>query len=235
MKQIAIMQPTYLPYLGYFALMKQVDTFVFLDDVQLERRSWQTRNRILSGQDIITLSVSLQKHKQTDRLDSIYLADSPDWRSAHLNNLTQAYRRAAYFAEGYAFIQDFLTRFSNNARLVDLNIALIATAAAKFGISPVFIRASDLQCGGKRSAHLLEICLKSDAGHYISPLGSKEYMQEEQAFARANLPVDYFTYPPAPYLQTTAGTFEPYMSFIDAVMNIGFAGVAALLTEGAPQ
>ena len=79
----AIMQPMYLPWAGYFNLIAAVDTFVFLDDVQLERQSWQTRNRILLGGKEVLLSVPTQRVPLDTPIELIALADATRWRHRH--------------------------------------------------------------------------------------------------------------------------------------------------------
>ncbi|ESQ77277.1 WbqC family protein [Asticcacaulis sp. AC402] len=224
----AVMQPTYLPYIGYFDLMRRVDVFVFLDDVQLERRSWQTRNRICAAGEEQMLSVSLRKHNQTDRLDEVYLNDEGDWRRKHLNAMENAYRKRPGFAEGLAFIRPHLTP-QPDQKLSDFNIGIIEDAARRLGITTPTQRASALGCGGKRSEHLLAICRAAGATEYVSPTGSRAYMEEEGVFRGAGFPVIYFSHEPKPYPQGTS--FIAYMAFIDAVMNIGFAGLEELLAD----
>ncbi|EGF92335.1 wbqC-like family protein [Asticcacaulis biprosthecium C19] len=225
----AIMQPTYLPYIGYFHLMRRVDVFVFLDDVQLERRSWQTRNRICAAGEEQMLSVSLKKHNQTDRLDEVFLNDEGDWRRKHLDAMDNAYRKRPGFAEGIDFIRPHLTP-QPDQKLSDFNIAIIEDAARRLGITTLVRRASALGCGGKRSEHLLAICRAVGATAYVSPTGSREYMEEEGVFRDAGFPVAYFSHAPKVYPQGFE-PFVPYMAFIDAVMNIGFAGLTELLAD----
>ena len=86
----AIMQPTYLPYLGYFELIAAADVFVFLDDVQLARRSWQSRNRILTASGELMLTVPTKKAPREARLDAIEIDDGQPWRERHLAAIRHA-------------------------------------------------------------------------------------------------------------------------------------------------
>ena len=98
----AIMQPTYLPYLGYFHLIAAADVFVFLDDVQFARRSWQQRNRIWGAAGEVMLSVPVQKADRDASLSVIETAETERWREKHLSSIRHAYARRPHFAEGMA-------------------------------------------------------------------------------------------------------------------------------------
>jgi hypothetical protein len=223
-RTVAIMQPTYLPYLGYFDLIQRADVFVFLDDVQFERRSWQSRNRILTAEGERMLSVPVRKHAQDTRIDAIETADETGWRAEHLTTIRHAYARRPGFAEGIAFLEETLV----GGRLVDLHAGLIEQAARRLGLQTQFVRASTLGCGGKRSDHLLEICRATEAEEYLSPMGSADYIAADGAFAAASLPVRFNSFVEVAYDQGRP-TFTPYLAFIDAVMNLGWDGTRAVL------
>ncbi len=138
----AIMQPTYLPYLGYFQLMAKADVFVFLDDVQFARRSWQQRNRIWGAAGEVMLSVPVQKTDREALIADIVVAEAEPWRDKHLASLRHTYAKRPFFDEGMAFMQAHLG--AETPRLADLNIAIIEAATARLGLAPQFVRASAL-------------------------------------------------------------------------------------------
>lgn len=222
----AIMQPTYLPYLGYFHLIAESDVFVFLDDVQFARRSWQQRNRILGAEGEVMLSVPVQKADREARISDILISDAEPWRSKHLASLRHAYARRPHFEDGMAFMEAQLGR--GDARLADMNCRLIEEASRRLGLATDFVRASVLSAPGHRSDHLLAICRAVTATDYLSPTGSSDYMHEDGVFAHAGFPVRFQGFVELAYEQGRQ-PFTPYMGFIDAVMNLGWAGVADLL------
>jgi hypothetical protein len=85
----AIMQPTYFPWTGYFDLIDQSDKFVFLDDVQLVRRSWMVRNRIKTSQGPLFLSIPVRKTKHRDEqlLHETEIDYSQNWQKKHLDSI----------------------------------------------------------------------------------------------------------------------------------------------------
>ncbi len=224
-RTVAIMQPTYLPYLGYFDLIAQTDVFVLLDDVQFERKSWQQKNRILApGGGEAMLSVPVRKQPLQTLLRDIEIDEDKPWRSDHLAAIEAAYRGRPRFDEGWAFVSDLLAN-GPRERLTDLTCATIEQAARRLGLQSKMVRASALGCGGRRSEHVLELCRALEGDTYVSPRGAADYMAADRVFADAAFPVRYRSYSPIAYAQGEDGAFTPYLAFIDALMNLGWTGL----------
>ncbi len=224
-RTVAIMQPTYLPYLGYFGLIAAADVFVFLDDVQFARRSWQSRNRILGAGGEVMLTVPTRKADREALVREIEISEDQPWRAQHLNSVRHAYGKRPFFGEGFAFLEEHLWERGN---LADMNCAVIEAAARKVGLTAEFTRASDLNTPGHRSDHLLAICQAVDAEAYVSPTGSADYMEEEGVFTAAKFPYRFQGFVEVLYPQGRE-PFVPYMAFIDAVMNVGWDGLAEII------
>jgi hypothetical protein len=161
----AIMQPTYLPWIGYFALMDMADVFVFLDDVQLSKQSWQTRNRIKSeaGKELM-LSVPV-RHAGAQPIKDVEI-DGDHWIAKHLRSFEQNYRKAPYFTDAIALYGPVLR--SEPAKLCDLNIALIAGIADHLGITGKRIRSSEVaDKSADRRDRLVDICKQFGADTYL--------------------------------------------------------------------
>lgn len=234
LRTVAIMQPTYLPYLGYLDLIQRADVFVLLDDCQFERKSWQQRNRILGiggGEVMLTIIVKRQP-VETDIRD-IEINDDLPWRKDHLREVKKAYARAPFFDEAFGWFEAHLEP-KPNAMLADLTCAMIEDAAKRLGFGAELVRASALGCSGKRSHHSVEILTKLGAKLYLSPLGSRGYIEEDGVLAEAGIPVCYRSYQPIPYAQLRPD-FTPYMGFLDALMNLGWDGLKAHMAEVAKQ
>lgn len=223
----AIMQPTYLPYLGYFQLMAASDVFVFLDDVQFARRSWQSRNRILTAQGELMLTVPVKKHDRDTAIFAICIDDGQAWREKHLAAIRHAYGKRPFFAEGFDFMAEHLAREPDGA-LAELTCGMAQAAAKRMGLKTEFARASDLAAPGARSEHLLAICRAVGAEAYVSPVGSADYMEEDGVFAAAGFPARFQPFRSTEYPQGRT-PFTPYMGFVDALMNVGWEGLKALL------
>ena len=227
----AIMQPTYLPYLGYFHLIAASDVFVFLDDVQFARRSWQSRNRILGAGGEVMLTVPVQKHDRDTLIAAIEMSEAEAWRDKHLASIRHAYAKRPFLAETMVYLEGVL---ATRGSLVQLNRAIVETAARYLGLRTEFVSASDLAQPGHRSDHLLAICQATGATDYLSPMGSRDYMMEDGVFSAAGFPVAFQGFVEIEYPQGRE-PFVPYMAFIDAVMNLGWDGTRALLDEMATR
>lgn len=221
------MQPTYLPYLGYFHLIAESDVFVFLDDVQFARRSWQSRNRILSAAGEVMLTVPVKKHERDTPIFAIEVSETELWRERHLASIRHAYGKRPHFAEGLAFLE---TRLARGGKLAELNRGIVEAAARELGLKTEFVAASELGCPGQRSDHLLAICRAVGAEAYLSPMGSSDYMAEDGVFAQAGFPVRFQGFVEIAYPQGRE-PFTPFMSFVDALMNLGWAGLSDVISR----
>lgn len=219
------MQPTYLPYLGYFHLIAASDVFVFLDDVQFARRSWQSRNRILGAGGEVMLTVPVQKHDRDTPISGIQISETEDWREKHLASIRHTYARRPFLAETMEFLERVL---AVRGGLAQLNRAIIEGATRKMQLATEFVSASDLAQPGHRSDHLLAICRAVGATDYLSPMGSRDYMIEDGVFEAAAFPVTFQSFVEIAYPQGRE-PFTPYMAFIDAVANLGWEGTRNLL------
>ena len=208
----AIMQPTYLPWLGYLDLLDQADVFVLLDTVQLDHRSWQHRNRIRTAQGLTWLTVPVASHDKRARLDQVRIGSSDEFPSRHLNLLREAYGDAPGWAEvqaATAGLQD------PPALLVDLTIPIIERLAETVGIDTPVVRASTLVGGGSRGALLATLAAEVAADRYVSPPGSVTYLAEDRGeFEQRGIDVVVHRFEHPTYRQRHE-PFEPYASCID--------------------
>lgn len=219
MTRVAIMQPTYLPWLGYFSMIDYVDKFIYLDSVQFARRSWQQRNRIKSvnGELMMTVPV-FSKGLRGQVINETQIDLSTNFGVKHWRSIETAYKKAPYFSiHAEELEKHFL---SPPASLADFNISLIEKLCMIFGVSTPRQRSSSMFTSGTKSELLARLCKKAGASSYISAPGSKEYIQESSAFQNVGVTVDYFVYDHPVYFQGN-GEFIPYMSAIDLLFNVG--------------
>lgn len=228
----AIMQPTYLPWIGYFALMDMADVFVFLDDVQLSKQSWQTRNRIKGeGGKELMLTVPI-RHAGEQAIKDVEI-DGSHWTAKHLKSFQQNYRKAPHFAEALAIYEPVLQ--GGSTRLCDLNVALISAIADRLGITGQRLRSSAI--AGKsadRRDRLVDICREVGADTYLSPAGAAGYLSEadgEAQFAAHGMILLYQRYEHPTYPQIN-GAFLPYMCVLDLIANVGVAAAGTVIRSG---
>lgn len=226
------MQPTYLPWIGYFALMDMADVFVFLDDVQLSKQSWQTRNRIKGeGGKELMLSVPV-RHAGAQAIKDVEV-DGAHWVAKHLKSFEQNYRKAPHFAEAMMLYEPILR--SEPAKLCELNIALISGIADSLGITGKRVRSSQIaEKSADRRDRLVDICKKFGADTYLSPAGAAGYLTEEDGeaqFAAHGMTLLYQRYEHPTYPQVN-GAFLPYMCILDLIANVGAGQAAAIMHSG---
>ena len=213
------MQPTFLPWLGYFELMARADKFVFLDTVQFEKQSWQSRNRLKSVQgEPFWLTVPLAAHDLKTPINQIRLAANwPQWRKKHLRSIRTNLGSTPFFKEIFPRIESWLE--TDSELLAALNIAGIRLFVEMLELAPELLRASELNVSGTQTELLVKLCRQLGATRYYSPLGSKEYM-EENLFTENQIGLVYQTWSHPVYPQR-GDPFVSHLSVLDALMNIG--------------
>ena len=217
--KVAISQPTYLPWLGYFDLIDQVDSFVLLDDVQFDKRSWQQRNRIKGPGGLQWLTVPVvSSGRFTQHISQVEIGQSEFWKS-HLRAIELSYRRAPYFDAYFPHLTKILA--GHGGFLAELNCCLIEWLCGALGVSTQKVRSSKLEEGGKRSELLVNLCRRLQAESYLSPIGSAVYLLDElRSFSNSGIEVVFQHYEHPEYRQLFP-PFCPYASVLDLIFNEG--------------
>jgi hypothetical protein len=229
MSSCAIMQPTYLPWSGYFHLASKVETFVFLDDVQFERRSWQSRNNILCNGQAHLLAVPVKQAPQQTLIRDTLLTPDTSWKKKHLRSLQMAYPKLWH---NQTLRDEFIDVIEEPcAELADLNIKLIRLIFGWLNIGCQTIRASELGCAGSRSAHLAHICHAIKADKYISPIGSRQYLEEDNFEQLSGVKLEFSEFIPNVHAQGKAQEFVSHLSVIDVIGHCGLAFAEAYVKK----
>ena len=218
-RNVCIIQPGYLPWLGYFDLVSRADVFVLYDDVQFDSGSWRNRNRILGSGGPVWLTVPVFRTKHFGQLiKDVRIADS-HWQEKHLRSIRHSYSRAPYFESFFPAINFYLTQRRYDW-LIDLNLAGHEIMSKLIGL-PVNIKlSSSIRYAGKsRTARLVSICSELGATRYIACDSSANYMEPE-LWEEANISLTYQHYPHPVYKQWN-NPFVGYLSALDALMFCG--------------
>jgi hypothetical protein len=221
-----IMQPTYLPWSGYFDLVDQADVFVLLDSVQFDRRSWQQRNRIKTAQGELMLTVPVRSKGRFDqRIADVEIDAERRFADTHVRSVRLAYARAPHAARFLDAWEAVVRR--GHARLADLNAELIAWLRDALGLQTPLVRSSSLDVSGKRVELLVDVCRAVGADHYLSPAGSRGYIEENDLFAVHGIALRYQAYR-APRYRQLHGEFIPSLSVLDLLLNEGDGSLAVI-------
>ena len=218
-KKIAIMQPTYLPWIGYFALMNEVDQFILLDNVQFEKRSWQQRNKIKSNNVEILLTVPVRNENLRNSIISeVKISTDQNFIKKHINSIKSSYIKSKYY-EKYSK-EIFRIIEHPHEYLIDLNIALINYFKETLRIDTPLIIASSLDTKSTKDALMYEICEILDASTYIAVEGSRNYLEPSANFKNGKIGLDFFEYTHPNYKQS-GSDFISHLSVIDLIFNHG--------------
>ena len=214
------MQPAFLPWTGFFNLIEQVDDFIFLDNVQLEKQSWQTRNRLLFANQVHWISVPVGHKNLAQTIAETEIVGIDRWRKKLARGFQQNYGRHPHYAAARELI-DVLCKVSKT-HLADMNAELIHFVADKLDLNPRFHKASEIDAGGVRSERLIALCRHVQADEYVSPVGSADYLVEDRFAEKSSINLSFQDYRPGPYIQQGAVEFTSHLSVLDAVANLGW-------------
>lgn len=227
------MQPTLFPWLGYFDLIDQSDMFIFYNDVQFVKRSWQSRNRISTPNGILQLTIPTVKCSQQTIIQDVYLEKENNWGKNLVKTLKHNYIKSKHYDSVINWISNFLDL--EFEKLQDFNTAFIREVCNKIGIKSDFVFSSDIQLKSIcRIEKFIEMTILFEDNIYLSPVGSFGYLNDENAgerFKKRNLQIMFHNYEPIKY-ETGKIRFEPYMSILDALFNCGFEDTLNIIRLG---
>jgi hypothetical protein len=213
---VAIHQPQYLPWLGYFDKMDRADVFVLLDNVQYKKNEFINRNRIKTAAGWQWITVPVQ-YRFPERIDQVAIHDGVNWRRQHAQAILTNYGRAPHFAAYRLFFEELFSRPWE--RVCDLNAHVVRGLADLLGIRREMPLASAWTLGDDPTGRLVDICERLGADTYLSGAGGQGYLDLAQ-FEAAGIRVVFQAFEHPVYPQRF-GPFEPFMSVVDLLFNCG--------------
>lgn len=214
-----ILQPGYLPWIGYFEQMNRAEIFVHATNLQYTRQDWRSRNRIKTRKGWQWLTVPVKsKGQYYVPINEIRINNDIPWAKGHMNLLRENYREAPYFSDYVPFFEDTYTRRWD--LLVDLDIHIINYLRDVLGINVRTVDIVDLDLGEEdRNTRIIKTCQRLGAATYLSGTAARDYIKPELfEEAKINLEFQDYVHPVYPQLH---GPFIPYMSVIDLLFNCG--------------
>ena len=225
-----ILQPSYIPWRGYFHQIARTDVFVFYDDVQYDKHGWRNRNRIKTpnGPQWLTIPVNsagVLQNKTT--IHEVRIDWRREWNRKHWASITQAYGKAPYFKQYGDDIAGYYQK--TYEYLADLTIDLTVHLAGLLGISSTrFLRASSLEgIQGEKTSRLVQIIQRVGADHYISGPSARDYLDEPLMQANG-IKLEYmeYNYPEYPQLYPP---FDNQISILDLLFMAGSEALKYIL------
>lgn len=232
-KRVAVMQPYFLPYLGYWQLIAAVDCFVLLDDVQYINRGWISRNRILkptAGWQYIHVPVA--KHRRVTAIRDVEIASSPGWKTRIINQFSHYKTKAPHFSETLALMQHLLYD-GQEKTIAAFNHRIIRQICDVLSIQ------SEIVVSSERSRESSADVIRGDRLPMMAAsLGATELINPEDGISLLNLgrlerggiTLSALLSPNISYLQGH-NLFEPRLSIIDTLAFNGIDGTKEFMSQ----
>ena len=218
-KCVAIVQSSYIPWKGYFDLIRAADEFILLDEAQFTKRDWRSRNRIKTKDGLCWLTIPVHsKGRFEQRIMDTTISD-PSWSERHWRTIQVAYARAPFF-ETYAPQGRALYDTPPSDRLSDVNRSLTEGLCRMLDITTQIRWSSEYHPREGRNERLIDLCVKSGAPDYLSGPSARGYM-DEAAFASAGVTVHYVDYSGYREYAQPYPPFEHAVSVLDLLFSTG--------------
>lgn len=226
-RTVVITQSNYLPWRGYFDMIRQADLLILLDSVQYTRRDWRNRNRIktASGPTWITIPIEVKGlHGQS--IDETRVADR-SWSRTHRRAIELAYRRASAFNSVFGWFDGLMAHVADEPLLSRVNETLLGAICGRLGIHTPIRRCTDVidrqtLCAMNPSQRLAEIASAVGAERYLTGPAARDYL-DMSAFATRGIEVAWMSHADYPVYPQLWGAFEPHVSIVDLLLNCGDA------------
>ena len=224
---IAIMQPYFLPYIGYFQLINAVDKFIFYDDVNFIKNGWINRNRILINGEAKYITIQLKEASSFKQIKEIEFTDN---RRKILRSIEQAYAKAPYAKSIMPLINSILTFDSNHISNLAINsvksICNYLEINTTFELSSLDYKSTKTL---ERTERIKELCKLNNADTYINVIGGQE-LYAKQDFATENITLKFLKSNSVTYKQLNE-EYIPWLSIVDVLMFNSKEDISNMLND----
>ena len=228
-KRIAVVQSSYIPWKGYFDLMRRVDEFVLFDDVQFTRRDWRNRNRIKTPQGLTWLTIPVETKGNYRRAIKDMRVSDPTWSSKHWTTIRHAYSKAPCFVEYGSRVEE-LYGGASHERLSEINFYFLAALRDMLGIDTPITWSMDYEVAGRKSERLVSLCRQAGATEYLSGPTARSYLDEDM-FSKEGVDVLWMDYEGYPEYEQLHPPFEHRVSVLDLIFHTGRRALDHLLPD----
>lgn len=222
-KLIAICQPNYIPWKGYFDNINYVDELIVDDYVQFTRRDWRNRNKIKTQHGTSWLSIPVQSKGNFYQSISKVKTTNNLWRREHWETIRRNYSKANYFKQ-YKELFEYLYLGSSEQMLTNINQMFTKEICSLLDIKTKFSHIQSYLYNKEsyedKTDRLIDICRKSNANKYLTGPAAKNFLNEEK-FKSKGIEVIYFDYSEYPRYKQLYGSFEHEVSIVDLIFNTG--------------
>ena len=227
-----ILQPSYIPWRGYFHQIYKADIFVFYDDVQYDKHGWRNRNRVKTHQGTQWLTIPVLARGapvEHTLINQVLIDQRQPWNRKHWMTLAQSYASAPFFSRYASMIEGFYHQ--PPTYLADFTIELTIDLARHLGIEHTrFMRSSEINVTGAKTERLLNILMYLGADHYISGPAARNYIDASR-FDSAGIRLEYMEYNYPEYEQLYP-PFDPQVSILDLMFMTGPEALSFIVGKG---
>lgn len=218
-KKVAIVQSNYIPWKGYFDLIDSVDEFILYDDMQYTRRDWRNRNLIKTarGPEWLTIPVEV-KGKFFQKIRDTRISDQ-GWRKKHHAAIVHNYAKSVYFQHYKDFLEQ-LYLDGSETYLSDINYRFIRAICEQLGIATKISWSSDYHLTEGKTERLLNLCVQSQAGSYLSGPAAKDYI-DVALFRQNGIGLEWMDYSGYPEYTQLHPPFIHGVTILDLILNEG--------------
>jgi hypothetical protein len=231
--KVAMMQPAFLPWQGFFELIFRSDCFIFLNDFQFSVQSFHQRNKLftnLNQVDWYTVPVKKSSLFGVD-LNQALIDEASPWRRKMINRLRHNYSKTPYFDEIFPLVEKTLNAHVDS--LSEMNILFIRSVIDFFEWKKELRFSSDFKTDAIRSEKVVQLLRWCGGTQYYSARGAYAYMGEDGLFPLAEVEVFFQNFSHGSYSQAgSPGKFVPSLSILDALFNVGRMETLHLIENG---
>jgi hypothetical protein len=218
MKKIAILQSNYIPWKGYFDIIRHADVFVIYDEVQYTKNDWRNRNLIKTANGTEWLTIPVSQKSLQQRIDETTVTQN-NWHKKHWNALVCNYAKAPYFKDYEADFQAFYSSI-NTENLSEINLLFIKKINSILDIKSEIIDSKLLKLSGDKNDRLIDAIKKLNGTHYISGPAAKNYIDESK-FQTESISIEWMNYRGYPLYSQLFGPFTHEVTILDLIFNEG--------------
>lgn len=220
MKKVAILQSNYIPWKGYFDIINMVDEFILYDDMQYTRRDWRNRNKIVTPNGLIWLTIPVEsKGKFYQKINETKIIDN-SWADSHWKSIQLNYARARYFSMYRDRIEKLYEACKEEAYLSRVNYRFIKEICDILGITTKIAWSSDYQLMDGKTERLIGLVKDAGGQYYLSGPAAKDYILED-LFTDAGIKLDWMDYSGYPEYKQLSIQFEHGVTILDLIFNEG--------------
>jgi hypothetical protein len=227
--KLAIMQPYFFPYIGYFQLLNAVDKFIIFDDVKFINKGWINRNRILLNEKAYLFTLPLEKASQNIQIGDLFIVSDGKWKVKLLKTIKTSYKKAMMFDTVYPIIENIIQY--ENSKLSEYLYYSISKICEHLNIKTQIVKSSSQYETGqlKGQERIIEICLKEKARQYYNPIGGTD-LYNKNDFTKFDIQLCFLKCNCEPYDQG-GDYFVPDLSIIDVMMFNSVGDIQKMLDQ----